>query len=239
MVRDDDGDDNISDKNRYFCELTAAYWIWKHAKAEYVGMFHYRRFFNFKNDHTVFHRLKDSFLGKYDITQEKIMEILKDYDVILSCKMLHFKRKMSLYEAYNKCHNVNDLEKMLDIVNRKYPQIGKTARKTLTEQYTGYGANMMVCRKALFDEYYSFVFDVLFELEKEIQPEVATRSRYQQRTYGFLAERLTNIFFEYKKQADGIKVKEVPILYWEESPWKWCKYKFKRVWKKVGKSNEQ
>ena len=46
MLHDNDGD-NISDKNKTYCELTAQYWAWKNDEADYYGFFHYRRYFAF------------------------------------------------------------------------------------------------------------------------------------------------------------------------------------------------
>lgn len=43
----DDTGDNISEENPYYCELTAIYWGWKNLNCEYIGLQHYRRYFNF------------------------------------------------------------------------------------------------------------------------------------------------------------------------------------------------
>lgn len=40
----DDTGDNISGKNRSYCELNAQHWAWKNVEADYCGFFHYRRY---------------------------------------------------------------------------------------------------------------------------------------------------------------------------------------------------
>ena len=46
-MRHDDEGDNISQKNKTYCELTAQYWAWKNEDADYYGFFHYRRYLAF------------------------------------------------------------------------------------------------------------------------------------------------------------------------------------------------
>ena len=37
--------DNIDGRNPWYCELTGLYWLWKNSDAYYVGLEHYRRYF--------------------------------------------------------------------------------------------------------------------------------------------------------------------------------------------------
>ena len=74
MIGDDTGE-NISEKNPFYSEATGIYWIWKNVHdTEYVGLCHYRRFFdcNFTNENinhtknTIFELLK-IFLNTFSI----------------------------------------------------------------------------------------------------------------------------------------------------------------------------
>ena len=42
--------DSISNLNKYYCELTVIYYLWKNVNYDYVGLYHYRRYLNFKID---------------------------------------------------------------------------------------------------------------------------------------------------------------------------------------------
>ena len=48
LVRDNTGD-NISVKNKSYCELTTQYWAWKNTDYDYYGFCHYRRYFSFSD----------------------------------------------------------------------------------------------------------------------------------------------------------------------------------------------
>ena len=41
----DDTGENISDKNKYYSELTGIYWVWKNTRQNITGTCHYRRYF--------------------------------------------------------------------------------------------------------------------------------------------------------------------------------------------------
>jgi HPr kinase/phosphorylase len=55
---------------------------------------------------------------------------------------------------------------------------------------------MFISNKKLFNEYYNWLFDILFELESRI--DISEYDDYNKRIYGFLSERLFNVWLEYK-----------------------------------------
>lgn len=65
---------------------------------------------------------------------------------------------------------------------------------------------MMFCKANLFDDYCRWLFDILFELEQVV--DLSELNHYQQRLYGFLSERLLNVWIRRNK----FKVKNVRVI---------------------------
>lgn len=185
QIYDNTGSDNISEKNDFFCELTALYWIWKNDHSEYVGLEHYRRYFLKKR------RLPYSFM-----TKKRALKILFRYDMIVpqlyNCTDIERKRtNITVLEQYDSWHVLSDLKCCRKIIELKYPDY-IPAFDNLMKRRSFHLYNMFIMRKDLLDKYCSWLFDILFEAEKEIDLE--NRKDYQKRAMGYLAERLFNVW---------------------------------------------
>ena len=117
---------------------------------------------------------------------------------------------------------------VLEIIREKYPEQYETADRVLHTYTQGYYANMVIAKKAVFDAYAKWLFDILFEVEKRIQKDVETRDSYQQRVYGFLSERLMTVYVALHPE---LRVKEVPVVFIEDNKKLWHKYVF-RYWRR-------
>ena len=227
-MQGDNTGDNISEKNPFYNELAGTYWIWKNVKADIVGVFHYRRYLNFINRDTKEYYLTDNILQKYGICKNQIKNIMGNCDIIVPQKTK--KTKVSIYEYYKKEHIINDLDVVIDIVKKMYPSKVGLINTYFYHNSQMYVGNILISKKEIFDIYAKWLFDILFEVEKQIQNGVSLRNDYQQRVYGFLAERLTGLFLQLNPQY---AVKEVPMLFILEDAKKWKKYKMRRLRKKI------
>lgn len=171
-VTDNTGN-NISDKNKIYCELTALYWIWKNTNEEYVGLYHYRRQFN--------------------ISKKEILKILEDADIIMPKRKLF---RMSIKEQYIREHGENEWNILMDILKEMYPEYYKFSNKVF-ERNKIYRFNMFITKKALFNKYCEWIFPLLEKIEKRVG--VEDKNEYQKRYIGFMAERLFTLYVIYNK----------------------------------------
>lgn len=176
-LRDDVGD-NISHKNRQYCELTALYWIWKHDTSAYAGLCHYRRHFELNEE--MCRRLAYS-----------------DIDVVLTIPILNVP---SVEKVYRHDHEEKDWKIMMEAVCTLAPDYVSSAQE-LQDGNFYYAYNMLIARKTVLDDYCAWLFPILQYCEKRCG---AGRGIYQERYPGFLAERLMGIYF--LKQENTYKI---------------------------------
>lgn len=169
----DAGGDNISDRNRQFCELTALYWIWKNAREDIVGLAHYRRHFILPED-----------------WKERML--CNQVDVILPVPLYV---APDLEENYKARHEASDWEYMMECVKeqdmRMYRQAVEFFKGNLYSP-----CNMLIARREVLDELCVWLFPILF---KAAEHGGQKEDGYQNRYPGFLSERLITFFFHMNK----------------------------------------
>ena len=209
----DNSGENISAKNANYSELTGLYWAWKNIKCDYIGLCHYRRYFAGKNLHTNNAEKKKAVI----LHRQDYEKLLREYDVILPVKRNYYIE--TVRSQYEHAHNKRDINEAEKIVTELYPEYSEAFAKVMGRTKL-HILNMFVMNKALFDEYCSWLFSILFELEKRI--DITNYNKYEARVFGFISERLFNVWLE-KQQ---LKVKEVPVVNLEKVNWVRKIYKF-------------
>lgn len=201
----DNTGDNISAKNPHYCELTGLYWAWKNLSCEYIGLCHYRRYFGHQVHTDDLEKKKTAIFSGPDYEK-----LLRQYDVILPVKRNYYIE--TVRSQYEHAHYKKDLDEVEAIIAEKYPQYS-AAFTTVMNRRKLHILNMFAMKKTLFDQYCSWLFDILFTLESRI--DISSYSSYEARIYGFLSERLFNVWLE----KQGLKEVEVPVVFLERVDW--------------------
>ena len=199
--RDDIGE-NISNKNKSFCELTATYWIMKNDKSDIVGLTHYRRYF--------FKKHKNNKLENV-LSEQDIREILKDKDIIVPNSTFIIKHNAE--KSWEKTHIKKDYDECRKIIAEKYPDYVEEFEQFSKSRFL-YICNMFIARKEIFDEYYKWLFDILFELEK--RTDISNYDDYNKRLFGFMSERLFNVWLLKHKE---LKIQKMPVYNTDRRPY--------------------
>lgn len=221
MTYYDDTGDNISKKNQSYCELTATYWAWKNIDADYYGLFHYRRYLNFAPDSLTTHYAGRAYptipsaLEDIQLNEDRMREVIEKYDLIVPRKdnTEATTGESSLYDQYANEHYIKDLDYCIDYVQKNYKDIAPYLEVLRGNE--AYFCNMFIMKKGIFDQYCSFMFDVLDHFEQDT--DISSYNTQQHRVTGFLAERLTNVFIHYLIGTKKYKVKELQMVYFENT----------------------
>lgn len=171
-LRDDMGD-NISIKNRNYCELTATYHAWKHSRADYKGICHYRRIFNISGEQ-----------------MQILLGLGQEWDVILPYPTIHYPDISAQHARYVA---EPDWNAMMEALQEVAPEYWEAYRESISagERYF-HNFNMLIAKAAVFDDYCSFLFRVLERTEELATPKGWER---QDRFAGYMGENLTTIYF--------------------------------------------
>lgn len=197
----DNTGDNISEKNANYCELTGLYWAWKNINADYIGLAHYRR-------HFIMNRSKDKWSRLAD--RSFIEAKLNETDIILPKPRNYFIE--TNYGQYVHAHHSEDLDTTKDIIQEKYPSYIR-AYNELMKSTKGHRFNMFIMKREYFDEYMSWMFSILFELEKRL--DISDYSDNDKRVFGFVSERLLDVWINTNKY----RYIELPVQYMEDQNW--------------------
>ncbi len=138
--RDDQGE-NISEKNRTYCELTGLYWAYKNLKADQIGLCHYHRFLDIRNIR------------------------VDEYDVILPKKRHYFIE--TVYDQYKHAHGPEGLDAARKIIANEY-QDYLACFDACMNRRSLHLFNMFIMKYDIFIDYCGFLFGVLFKIEKEL-----------------------------------------------------------------------
>lgn len=203
--------DNISLKNSAFCELTGLYWGWKNLECDYIGLVHYRRHFTVHTQHYCRKHPKMECV----LSERELDKLVSKYQIILPKKRKYYIE--TLYSHYSHTHYSEQLDVTRKIIGKKYPEYLYSFDKTMNQR-SGYMFNMYIMEKRLSDAYCEWLFDILFELEKEIDmPEL---SQFQGRFYGRVSEIIFNCWLNYQLEKNpNLKVKEIGCLHMEKINW--------------------
>lgn len=208
-ISGDDTGDNISEKNREYCELTVQYYAWKNIDEDYYGFCHYRRFFCFDR------RVKKPYIAVGKITpknaellgnEQEIINLCQNYDVILP-KSEDIGVSVQEHYISSKHHYKEDLQLFLDILNKTYPQLSDAAEEYLS-QNRSYFCNMFIMKKDYFHEYCQMLFTLLSEYDSK---KSLHGSFQDDRTDGYLGERFVGIYLTYIR-SKGAKICSIARL---------------------------
>ena len=206
MQQDNDGE-NISEKNSSYSELTALYWLWKNSSADYKGLVHYRRHFGKsgvrRSVKDAFERIanQDDFQRLFDQSGAKVI-LPKARNYVIE----------TIGDHYRHTHPGEHLDLTRDILAKKCPEYLPAFDAEL-KGTKAHMFNMLVAEGPVFDAHCTWLFPLLFELEKELRD--VQYDSFAARYPGRISEFLLDVWLV----TNGISWVEMPVVNPEPVDW--------------------
>ncbi|MDF2563310.1 MAG: Uncharacterized protein K0R99_4756 [Microbacterium sp.] len=200
----DDTGDSISEKNPSYCELTALYWAWRNLDADVVGLSHYRRYFT---------GTRSGPNGRHILSAEEARSLMSDHDVVVARPRNYYIETVASHYAH--AHVAQDLTAVRRGISDASPQLIDAFDATMARRSLSL-YNMFLMRHDYLDAYASWLFDVLEVAEASI--DLDDRTAFQQRAFGFLGERLLNVWLWHHRHDLRIATRPVVNTYGESLP---------------------
>ena len=197
----DDSGENISSKNPHYCELTCLYWAWKNLDADAIGLCHYRRYFAGRPFGRKWNRI---------LSGAQAEKLFSKVPVVLPKKRNYYIE--TGWSQYAHAHHEEDLLTVQAILEAKWPTYVSAFDRTL-KRTSGHRFNMFIMKRETLDAYCTWLFAVLAELEENL--DISEYSSNDQRVFGFVAERLLDVWIE----TEQIPYCECPVIHMESQHW--------------------
>ena len=213
-IQGDDTGDNISQKNGSYCELTGMYWAWKNLEnVDVIGLCHYRRYFDFHGQTNWINSIeayKTEDFYKMDLSiPAKVIDKVQDGTAVVS-KFWHFME--TLGKSYCCGHVSDDLRVLRKIISEKFPEFKAAFQHVMYSNNKIAPCNMFLMTWHDFDEYCTWLFEVLKVVES--RTDITHYNPVQARIYGYMGERLFNVWLYAKK----FKLIQKPVLWFNDDP---------------------
>ncbi len=161
----DDTGDNISERNRMYCEMSAVYWVWKNTDHDWVGIEHYRR-----------HLLVKPWM------------LTSEVDAIMPLPYICYPHEAAQFRRFV---SEDVLQALLRALKQLHPDQYEEYKSILYGQYQ-YTYNLVCARRDVFRAYCGWFFEItqLMETMADEVPEIR-----ETRALSYVAEVLTNLYF--------------------------------------------
>ena len=135
---------------------------------------------------------------------------MSDVDIILPKKRKYYIE--NIYDHYKHTHYIETLDETEKIIQEKYPEYMNEFKK-IHKRTSAHMFNIFVMKKEILNDYCTWLFDILFELEKRVDEK--KYDKFHARFYGRISEILLDVYI-YK---NNLKFKEINVIDMQNINW--------------------